>query len=384
MEEEEGEEKEEKEEEEEEEEKEEKQGEEKEEKEEEEEEEEKEEEQKEEKEEDEEEEEEEEAKETAAEAKPRLPLRLRYGAYGAQGPRSSMEDRHSVLPNFAGEVNGLKDPLSFVGVYDGHGGVKAAEFCRDKLPEYVGRYIAAGKGIEEALKLAFQMLDREFLNIARKGGLKSGAVLTVCVFAGQRVVVASAGDCRAVLCRAGGAKVLTTDHTPQLLSEKLRIEEEGGTIEFGYLNGALAVSRAVGDLDPITQEKTKGLSATPDVSTHVLSDQDDFLILACDGVWDVLQSHVAVSLARRSLAADHDVEKTSEMLVKQALRRGSEDNCTAVVVCLRSAKVQPAVNAAEPKLGEGEDVSPSHGHLTLKSSKRGGRYIPPHRRRQSA
>lgn len=98
------------------------------------------------------------------------------------------------------------------------------------------------------------------------------------------------------------------------------------------LNGYLEVSRAIGDFDRELQSKTRGLTATPD--THVLdiTDEDEFVIVACDGLWDVIDSHTAVQYARAHLLRYNDLQLVCEALVHEALRRHSDDNVTVMVI----------------------------------------------------
>jgi len=173
------------------------------------------------------------------------------------------------------------------------------------------------------------------------------------VLAGKQLYIANAGDCRAVLCRAGKAIPLTRDHKPTVYEERQRVESEGGFVEFEALNGALEVTRAVGDVDPLTGEKMKGLTAEPETDKIYLTDDDEFVIVACDGLWDVCESDVAVTWARHSLQEENDAQKASYDLVAQALRKGSVDNVTAVVIAF--TKIAPdgsqyiVPNAAQEK-----------------------------------
>lgn len=107
-------------------------------------------------------------------------------------------------------------------------------------------------------------------------------------------------------------------------------------MEYGYVNGMIAVSRSLGDVDPDTGAKILGLSADAELMHHYLQDQDEFIIIACDGLWDVMDSKLAVAFARRSLQTHNDVQRTCEELVAEALRRDSSDNVTAMVVSDRS------------------------------------------------
>lgn len=148
------------------------------------------------------------------------------------------------------------------------------------------------------------------------------------------MLIANAGDCRAVLGKRGRAIELSKDHKPNCTSERLRIEKLGGVIYDGYLNGQLSVARALGDWH-IKGSKGSNcpLSSEPELEEIVLTEEDEFLIMGCDGLWDVMSSQCAVTMVRKELMQHNDPERCSKVLVKEALQRNTCDNLTVVVVC---------------------------------------------------
>lgn len=150
----------------------------------------------------------------------------------------------------------------------------------------------------------------------------------------RKMIVANAGDCRAVLGKRGKAIEMSKDHKPNYASEKLRIEKLGGAIYDGYLNGQLSVSRALGDWH---MKGPKGsacpLSAEPELQETLLTEEDEFLIMGCDGLWDVMSSQCAVTMARKELMIHNDPERCSRELVREALKRNTCDNLTVIVIC---------------------------------------------------
>ena len=173
-----------------------------------------------------------------------------------------------------------------------------------------------------------------------------------------RVAVGNLGDCRAVVSRAGRALALSADHKPTLEVEKNRIEAAGGWIGSKRINGVIAVSRAFGDIEYKTfKDKCWGWDRTfkadlitcdPDVRVAELDPlRDEFMIVACDGLWDVFSSQEAINFVRRRLyvmlvkrPAEHDwptqeiLQHVVDELVAKAIAMGSVDNTSACIVAL--------------------------------------------------
>ena len=174
----------------------------------------------------------------------------------------------------------------------------------------------------------------------------AGCTAVVACVRGSQLVVANAGDSRAVLCRNGAALPLSEDHKPALERESSRIEQAGGWVTAqGRINGNLNLSRALGDL------KYKGnaelppsaqiITAEPDVRAHTLTEQDEFLVLACDGIWDCMSNQEVVDFVRERLPSTplHTiVEEMFERCVSEdpKLTQGiGGDNMTAIIVAFR-------------------------------------------------
>lgn len=150
----------------------------------------------------------------------------------------------------------------------------------------------------------------------------------------RTTLIANAGDSRAVLGKRGRAIELSKDHKPNCTSERLRIEKLGGVIYDGYLNGQLSVARALGDWHLKGPKGSKcPLSAEPELEEIVLTEEDEFLIMGCDGLWDVMSSQCAVTIVRKELMLHNDPEKCAKELVREALKRNTCDNLTVVIIC---------------------------------------------------
>lgn len=163
----------------------------------------------------------------------------------------------------------------------------------------------------------------------------------------RSLLVANAGDCRAVLSRLGMAIEMSKDHRPCCLKERKRIESLGGYVDDGYLNGQLGVTRALGDWH-LEGMKTIGepggpLSAEPELKLITLNKDDEFLIIGSDGLWDVFSNQNAVDFARRKLQEHNDAKLCCKQLVEEAIRRGADDNLTAVMICFHLDPPPPII-----------------------------------------
>jgi len=149
----------------------------------------------------------------------------------------------------------------------------------------------------------------------------------------QRVLyTANVGDARIVLCRNGKALRLSYDHKGMDENEGRRISKAGGLILNNRVNGVLAVTRALGD--SYLKDLVTGHPYTTE--TVIQPDQDEFLILACDGLWDVCSDQEAVDLVRNV----QDPQEASKMLVDHALSRFSTDNLSVMLVRFDPKKLQ--------------------------------------------
>ncbi|KAJ9167785.1 hypothetical protein P3X46_019380 [Hevea brasiliensis] len=277
---------------------------------------------------------------------------VRSGAWKDIGFRTSMEDVYICIDNFMSDYglnNVVSGPNSFYGVFDGHGGKHAADFACLHLPKFIVEDEDFPREIERVVASAFLQTDAAFAKACSLDtALASGTTALAALVIGRLLVVANAGDCRAVLCRRGKAIEMSRDHKPTCSKERKRIEASGGHVFDGYLNGLLNVARAIGDWHMEEMKGTDGgpLSAEPELMTTELTAEDEFLIIGCDGLWDVFRSQNAVDFARRRLQEHNDPLTCSKDLVDEALKRKSGDNLAVVVVCFRS---EPPPNLIAPR-----------------------------------
>ncbi|KLJ11211.1 protein phosphatase [Blastomyces silverae] len=152
----------------------------------------------------------------------------------------------------------------------------------------------------------------------------------------QRVLyTANVGDARVVLCRNGKALRLSYDHKGSDENEGKRISNAGGLILNNRVNGVLAVTRALGD--SYMKDLVTGHPYTTE--TVIQPETDEFLILACDGLWDVCSDQEAVDLIRGT----EDPQLASKILVDHALSRFSTDNLSCMIVRFDTKAIQQAI-----------------------------------------
>jgi len=248
------------------------------------------------------------------------------GVHSIQGRRQHMEDTFQAATDLGGDPK-----KAFYGVFDGHGGPHASEYAA----EHLHKLILQQKYDEQphpSLKSGFKQLDHDWLQLAERNNLDDGTTAICVLIENLTLFVCNVGDSRAVLCSGGKAVPLSVDHKPNRDDEKRRIEKLGGRIIFygtWRVEGVLAVTRAIGD----RRLKTY-VSAVPEIMERKLQTEDEFLILASDGVWDVLSCQDACNIVK----AARSVQDGAKLLTEQAYNRGSLDNITSLVIDLQPYK----------------------------------------------
>lgn len=265
---------------------------------------------------------------------------LKFGVSSMQGWRPEMEDAHLIKT----DIDQLPEHSLFA-VFDGHGGKNAAIFAAENLAQALVNSEAfktrteSHTCLEEALRQAFLQVDSDMRvkfkpdsNPTERSGCTAIAVLVT----PTHVICANAGDSRAVLCREGNCLELSQDHKPWNDEEKQRIEKAGGCVTMKRVDGELAVSRALGDFQyksiDLLPQNCK-VTANPDITTFVREDGDQFVVLACDGIWDVLQNEeVCASITRYASAGESNPRLMCEELMCDCLLRHSRDNMSVITV----------------------------------------------------
>ncbi|KAJ4762210.1 Protein phosphatase 2C [Rhynchospora pubera] len=345
-----------------------------------------------------------------------------WGFTSICGRRPEMEDAVAAVPRFFQvplkmltselhidglDPNSFRLPAHFFGVYDGHGGAQVANYCRERVHEALVEELHKQDGCSEeaststsaectstrsssmtvdfkknwerAFVNCFQKVDDEVGGKVRRCSIETtpaatnsegasdpvapetvGSTAVVAVICSSHIIVANCGDSRAVLCRGKLPMPLSVDHKPNREDEYARIEADGGkVIQWnGYrVFGVLAMSRSIGDryLKP-------WIIPVPEVTVLPRARDDECLILASDGLWDVMSNEEACEMARKRILLWHKKNGTgagassaasserggdlmdpasqaaAEYLSKQALQKGSKDNITVVVIDLKAQR----------------------------------------------
>ncbi|XP_074306799.1 protein kinase and PP2C-like domain-containing protein [Silene latifolia] len=260
---------------------------------------------------------------------------LSWGSFATCGQREAMEDTHFTMPNFSDQKN-----IHFFGIFDGHRGAAAAEFSARALPGLL-QGLNPSVSHQGYLVRAFEETDASFRRVLEahrqsKGSIKRdwhpGCTAIVALLVKDKLLVANAGDCRAVLCRSGSAIALSRDHVASCLEERNRVIEAGGVVKWQVDTwrvglAALQVTRSIGDDD-----LKPSVTAEPEITETCLHPDDEYLVMASDGLWDVMSNEEVVSIIRDTVK---EPNMCSKRLATEAVQRGSKDNITVIVVFLR-------------------------------------------------
>lgn len=262
----------------------------------------------------------------------------RVGSSCMQGWRISMEDSHTHILSLPDDPG-----TAFFAVYDGHGGATVAQYAGKHLHKFILKRPEYEEDIQAALKQAFLDIDSDMLYNESCGEQMAGSTAVVVLIKNNRLYCANAGDSRAVACVSGQVEILSLDHKPNNDAETKRIYEGGGWVEFNRVNGNLALSRALGDFvfkkNGAKKPEEQIVTAYPDVETREITEDYEFLVLACDGIWDVMSNQEVITFCRERIAQGKYPEEICEELMTHCLAPDCQmgglggDNMTVVLVC---------------------------------------------------
>ncbi|CAH8477354.1 unnamed protein product [Schistosoma margrebowiei] len=248
-----------------------------------------------------------------------------------KGERPEMQDSHIVIDNLVELMyRGVSNEIArvcYFAIFDGHGGAKAANFACKRLHQHIAMRFPRGgmqqveKDIKRVLYDSYKKTDEEFLREAcqQRPHWRDGSTSATILLVNNTLYIANLGDSKVVLARLVespsesnnvdvnssntlsnpklSAICLTKDHNPMDYEERQRIQATGASVQNGRVNNVLEVSRSFGDY----QFKKQGVTCIPDVKKCQLTDNDQFLLIACDGLWKSFPPNEAVHLTHELL-----------------------------------------------------------------------------------
>ncbi|EUB63253.1 putative protein phosphatase 2C [Echinococcus granulosus] len=321
-------------------------------------------------------------------------------ASSMQGWRVRMEDAYACFLDLS-TSDMSSPPTAYFAVFDGHGGNKVSEYAATNLhakimaePAYGNKnsrsqpmarcfltinlfnLLSAKGDLVEAMRSGVLKLDAEMQvkftgHLFNSGTAKAsfdsseievegrlsfpspsdgvdvgGSTCIALMLRGNHAYCANCGDSRAVLSRQGVAEPLSVDHKPTMASEWSRIVAAGGWVAANRVNGNLALSRALGDFvykrNSTLSAEEQIVSAEPDITQCELkvTETDEFIVLGCDGIWDVMTNQEVISFVRSRLANGRSPDLICEELMMHCLAPNCNpnglgcDNMTVVIICL--------------------------------------------------
>ncbi|XP_065655952.1 integrin-linked kinase-associated serine/threonine phosphatase 2C isoform X3 [Hydra vulgaris] len=270
-----------------------------------------------------------------------------------QGERNEMQDTTSLFENCTSDYQynqcGLIiNRVSFFAVFDGHGGKNASQFAQENLHVNINKnfpkeaVLNFDSELKKSIIKAFKDTDEAFLLRAslENPPLKDGATAACVLVVNNTIYVANIGDSKTILVRTneeGKSTILplSKDHSPLNYEERQRIQNAGGFVKDGRVQGIVEVSRAFGDL-----RFKKYIISKPDIVKSTLTERDRYILIACDGLWKGITVAEAVDFIEKILMEneynDDGFLKASNEVANEAIRRGSSDNITVVIIRIYS------------------------------------------------
>ncbi|XP_055945571.1 protein phosphatase 1A-like [Argiope bruennichi] len=279
---------------------------------------------------------------------------LSYGLCSMQGRRRRMEDAHCAEVSIPGE---WKD-WSFFAIFDGHGGKEVSTYCAKHLLDTIMKTeqfqssnadsrnkLKFTENVRDGIREAFLKLDSEMEHQRIAGeNLYCGSTVISVFISSTHFYIANLGDSRGVISCNQEIRFITNDHKPDSEFEKQRIERAGGFVLLNgcpRINGCLSVSRALGDYAykqmPFKNFLEQLVSPEPTVDVLDRYVDDEFLVLACDGIWDVLKPIKLCNYIRYMLQVTENLECICKSIIDACYYKGSRDNMSVLVVLLPGA-----------------------------------------------
>ncbi|KAI3381509.1 hypothetical protein SNEBB_009922 [Seison nebaliae] len=280
---------------------------------------------------------------------------LRFAVAAMQGWRIEMEDAHF-------SQIGLKDlpNWSLFAVFDGHAGSGVSTFASAHIEEEIlnhkqflpcvteleRKMASDGKAdvkseiscLTDVFRQVFLDIDVRIKNLpeVQNGNDRSGSTAVVAVIGPSHIFLVNCGDSRGIIVSDNQIVCKTEDHKPHLPSEHERITRAGGSVMLQRVNGSLAVSRALGDFEYKSNNRMAAteqlVSPQPDIYVHERNAVDEYMVLACDGIWDVMTSDEARQYLNHRLQRINEYPNLVNETLDTCLYKGSRDNMSVIFV----------------------------------------------------
>jgi serine/threonine protein phosphatase PrpC len=255
-----------------------------------------------------------------------------------KGKRPENEDQHNVIININGNDK-TKNKMNLYGIYDGHGGSFVSKFLHKNIPPMIFDTDLPPPWRKDIIEQVFDYIQSLLKKKYTKNAMECGSTcLIVEQFqkgGGEYLNIINVGDSRCIICDKDNMAIpLTKDHKPSWPEEFHRINKIGGAVNFDgydYRVKDLSLSRSIGDISAEPE-----VTAKPEIFRRKL-DHDKFIVLGCDGLWDVLSNSDVVNFVLHNaydmsgggklVAKDNIAKKLADL----AIAKGSMDNVTVIV-----------------------------------------------------
>ena len=235
--------------------------------------------------------------------------------------RQSMEDIGIMIPDLTSDYK-----VSLFGIFDGHGGSDVVKFVKDRLPQLIKKYLMDLCPVETAFKNAFEKVDQELKFFDSE---YIGTTATIVLFKDNKIYCANVGDSKAYIIKDKTYEQISSDHKCSIEDEKARVLSMGGIInKNNRVMGQLILTRTLGDL----YVKQFGVINTPDISVYDVDDNINYIILASDGIWDVIDLDTIVNMGK----VGKNVGEFCEDVVKLSLTKGTKDNVSCIIISFKN------------------------------------------------
>ncbi|CAF1082932.1 unnamed protein product [Didymodactylos carnosus] len=272
---------------------------------------------------------------------------MRYGLCFIQGHRHEMEDTHAIFMQLP---DSSLSSSSYFGVFDGHNGSKAAIRASQYLHKYIIQALNSTapnneQGIIEGLKRAHIKFDHDLRMEAKKANDNddSGSTSISCLIHRNKIYLMNLGDSRAlIVAPSGNIVVQTKDHKPTDPMEMSRIQQAGGQVHQGRINGVIGLSRAFGNFlfksNTRLAQDQQMIIAKPDIYLYSQIHYPAFIVLGSDGIFDCVSNEQLTSFIISRLRSTNHLSDICRDILDLCLRSGSLDNMTVILITFSSPK----------------------------------------------